>query len=309
MVALLDSPPSHRAPRFPRYRRKIARVPARSAAGRRDLNLLPIEMKVNSANPPAGTAGGKYSDPDRPTRGSADNLFSVWPEEDFTVKIQLPDTFQLPPGLIKWSVQGESISIPDNTKEFTFNWATPGLRRIEIRIGESIFLVWVDLPDVGTLNQNEAAMAVDPFSALAIAAHAATAILYANNSYPISPKRDAMMHSFWNALCASDNSVDFGAILLIGRAHEFNNKFGIPNFFWQDGNPQHAFNTTMDLRNNGIGTTASHSIVGVPDWNAILPDLENKYNAGQMWIYDGNTSQGASEGILSKSNREKIFPQ
>jgi hypothetical protein len=96
---------------------------------------------------------------------------------------------------------------------------------------------------------------------------------------------------------------------MIGRAHEFNNKFGIPNFFWQSGDSQYAFNSTMDLRNNGIGLTAAHSIVGVPDLNDILSDLDIKYTSGQMWIYDGNTSEGASEGILSKSNRQKIQPQ
>lgn len=276
------------------------------------VRLAPLEVKVNSANPPEGTAGGKYSDPDRPKRGNADNLFSVWPGEDFTVKVKIPATFQLPQGLIKWSVEGEAISIPDNTKEFTFNWGTPGLRRIEIRVGESTFLVWVDLPDVGTLNQNEALLAVDSVSAVAILAHAVTASAYTNDdtNFPtFTPKRDAMKHSFWNALCISDNSIDPAAILTVGTAHEFNNKFGIPEFVFDQPGPGPAFATTMDLRNNAIGLTTAHSIVGVPDWNAILADLEIKYSLGQMWIYDGTTDEGSSEGILSKSNQLKIFPQ
>jgi hypothetical protein len=44
VVALLNSPLPHRAPRLPRLRREIARPRARSSAGRRDLNLLPVDI-------------------------------------------------------------------------------------------------------------------------------------------------------------------------------------------------------------------------------------------------------------------------
>jgi len=46
VVALLDSPRLHRAQRLPRLRREIARPRTRSAAGRRNFNLLPVEIKV-----------------------------------------------------------------------------------------------------------------------------------------------------------------------------------------------------------------------------------------------------------------------
>jgi hypothetical protein len=106
--------------------------PARTAE-----TLLPVEIKVNSANPPAGTAGAKYSNPDRPINGNADNLFSVWRGEDLTVKMKLLDSFQLPSGLIKWIVAGESI--PDNTKEHTFDWGAKGAKHIEFKLENPSF--------------------------------------------------------------------------------------------------------------------------------------------------------------------------
>jgi hypothetical protein len=151
------------------------------------VNLLPVEVKVNSANPPAGTSGAKYENPDRPTKGIADNLFSVWPGEDFTVKVKLPDSFQLPTGLIKWTVAGESI--PDNTKEHTFNWNTTGTKHIKISVGESTFNVWVDLPNVGNLSQGDALLAVDPISSSSLALYGAIALTYANQTWPTAVPR------------------------------------------------------------------------------------------------------------------------
>jgi len=97
--------------------------------------LLPVEIKVSSANSPTGGAPKYTVNPEIPKRGNADNLFSVWPEEDFTVKVELPESFHLPPNLIKWNVPGENI--PDNAKENTFNWTAVGTKRIEVQIGES----------------------------------------------------------------------------------------------------------------------------------------------------------------------------
>ena len=269
--------------------------------------LVPFVIKVNSANPPAGTSGAKYTNPDRPTIGNADNLFSVWPGEDFTVKVKLPESFQLPSGLIKWTAAGESI--PDNTKEHTFNWSTTGTMHVKIKVGESKFSVWVDLPDVGSLSQGDALLAVDPISSASLALYGAIALTHANQTWPTAvPKKDAIRHSYWTAMCASDILVSNAAVLLVTTAHEHNNKFGVPNFFWQTGAPQDAFNTTMDLRNNLIGLATGHfSVLGTPEFTAILQDLENQYQQGLMWIYDGSTSETASEGILNKSNQQKIY--
>ena len=269
--------------------------------------LLPVEIKVSSAKPPAGTSGAKYTSPDRPTKGSADNLFSVWPGEDFTVKVKLPESFQLPPGLIKWTVAGGSI--PDNTKEHTFNWSTTGTKHVEIKVGQSKFSVWVDLPDVGSLSQGDALFAVDPISSASLALYGVIALTHANQTWPAAvPKKDAIRHSYWMAMCASDMLVSNSAVLLVSTAHEHNNKFGVPNFFWQTGAPQDAFNSTMDLRNNLIGLSTEHfTALGTPDYTAILQDLDNFYQQGLMWIYDGSTSETASEGVLKKSNQQKIY--
>lgn len=65
----------------------------------------------------------------------------------------------------------------------------------------------------------------------------------------------------------------------------------------------------MDLRNNLIGSTTAHTTwSGVPDRPAILNDLRGQYSRGLMWIYDGNGSEAQSEGIITKSDRKKIFP-
>ena len=40
----------------------------------------------------------------------------------------------------------------------------------------------------------------------------------------------------------------------------------------------------------------------------ILAALENAYDSGGLRIYDGDTSQGDSEGIILKSDGTKIHP-
>lgn len=167
------------------------------------------------------------------------------------------------------------------------------------------------MPDVGGLSQADALLAVDPNSSASLFLYGVIALTYANQTWPTSvPKEDAIRHSYWTAMCASDLFVSNAATLLVATAHEHNNKFGVPNFFWQTGAPQDSFNSTMDLRNNNIGLGTGHfTEFGTPNFTAILKDLENQYQQGLMWIYDGITSEKASEGILKKSNQERIYAQ
>jgi uncharacterized membrane protein len=266
------------------------------------LLLVPIELKVSSANAPTGSAP-KYAE--SPKKMNADNLFAVWPSEDFTVKVKLPDSFQLPAAFIKWVVPDETI--PYNTTEHTFSWNTTGAKRIKVQVSDSEFTVWVDLPNVGTVTQGAALLTVGPITAAAIVLYGTEARDYANQNYGVTPKRDAIRHSYWTALCASDILVDIEGVIYVTTAHEYNNKWGYDEF----GNPvakEQAFNSTMDLRSNLLGSSTVHTqVTGGPDRDAILIDLLNQYDLGLMWIYDGEGSQDQSEGILWKSNQTKIF--
>jgi len=47
--------------------------------------------------------------------------------------------------------------------------------------------------------------------------------------------------------------------------------------------------------------------LGAPKIGAILIDLDQKYKAGQMFIWDGGGEEKDSEGILVKSDGERIF--
>ena len=257
--------------------------------------LLPVQIKVSSADSPS-TSAPKYAE--APEEGNADNLFSVWLGEDFTVKVKLPESFQLPPNLIKWNVPGENI--PDNTKEYTFNWTAVGTKRIEVQVGESTFEIWVDVPHVGDVGQLQAIVTMPPWATAQIGSWGTFAQNYCNTHYPESPKRDAIRHSYWCALSVSDGYVTQDQVLYFTTTHEHDDK-------WTDN--EQSFNTTMDLWNNFTGSTvdiAVPSLPPTPNTSLILQALEQKYSAGELWIFDGNTSQGASEGIILKSDGSKI---
>jgi hypothetical protein len=214
----------------------------------------------------------------------------------------LPESFQLPPNLIKWNVPGENI--PDNAKEHTFNWTAVGTKRIEVQIGESKFEIWVDVPHVGDVGQAQAIATMPPWATAQIGAWAVFAQDYCNANYPVSPKRDAIRHSYWCALSASDGYVTQDQILYFATAHEFDDK-------WNDTPREQAFNSTMDLWNNFVGSTVNIShptLPPTPNITQILQTLEQKYSAGELRIYDGSTSEGESEGIILKSNGTKIHP-
>jgi hypothetical protein len=267
-----------------------------------EVRLLPVQIKVSSANSPTGSDPKYTVTPEIPKKGNADNLFSVWPEEDFTVKVKLPESFQLPPNLIKWNVPGENI--PDNAKEHTFNWTAVGTKRIEVQIGESKFEIWVDVPHVGDVGQAQAIATMPPWATAQIGAWAVFAQDYCNANYPVSPKRDAIRHSYWCALSASDGYVTQDQILYFATAHEFDDK-------WNDTPREQAFNSTMDLWNNFVGSTVNIShptLPPTPNITQILQTLEQKYSAGELRRYDGSTSEGESEGIILKSNGTKIHP-
>lgn len=271
--------------------------------------LLPVQIKATSNGFPPTGLPGKYSS--TPEKGSVDNLISVWPAEELKITIDIPEPFKSnpPAGLISWNAPDHTV--PDQTTEFTFSWLDTGTKTIQITIGGSTFKVVVDVPNVGNISQGDALLALDPITAASVVAFGIEAMNYSNDpaNFPsVVPKKDAIRHSYWTALCASDSLVNNSGVLFVTTAHEHNNKWEGSSFGGSTA-PQQAFNSTMDLRNNLIGIATSHMTgIGTPDRAAILQDLNQQYQQGLMWIYDGSTSEAASEGILSKSNRQKIYP-
>jgi hypothetical protein len=88
--------------------------------------------------------------------------------------------------------------------------------------------------------------------------------------------------------------------LLISTWHEHDNRGDEPH--------QQAFNSTMDLHNNAVGSTISHTtLLGLPDRTPIQNDITQQYTNGGLWIWAGGGAQENSEGILVKSNGTKIY--
>jgi len=270
------------------------------------VTLMAVTTKATSHGFPPTGLSGKYDE--TPEKGSIDNLISVWPSEEITVIVNLPEPFKSnpDPGLITW--EAPEHTVPDQTTEYKFKWTDTDTKTVKITVGSSTFKVVIDLPNVGNISQTDALLAVDPISAGGIVTYGNQALIYANAQYPTAtPKKDAIRHSYWTALCVSDVLVDPQAVLFVTTAHEHNNKWGVDKY-GGSVEPQQAFNSTMDLRNNLIGLSTIHSTgAGTPNETVILQDLNAQYEQGLMWIYDGDASEDVSEGILSKSNHQKIY--
>jgi hypothetical protein len=127
---------------------------------------------------------------------------------------------------------------------------------------------------------------------------AADAESYAYQTYGETPKADAFRHAYWTANSVSDVWVSKADIDMISTAHEYTNR----------ANKQQAFNSTMDLHNNAVGSTINLSNWGLSDLPAIRATILQKYENGDLRIWIGEGEQQDSEGVLIKSNGEKIFP-
>ncbi len=267
-----------------------------------EVSLLPVDIKVHQDKPDPNGVPPKYDN--APKNYTASNLFVVWPDHEFTVKLKLPAPFDqqqnLSAGLIKWQVPGHSI--PDNTLEAKdIKWALEDTYEIKITIGEHMHKVHVKVPDVGVLSQFEAS-SVLPNAAAALLYHRQAAIDY-GNTHPISAQKDAMRHSYWCALSVSTGGVTASDVYFVTTAHEYENRYV---------GKQPAFNSTMDLKNNEVGMFTNHQVNGLPDEAAIQADLTQKYAAGEMYIWERppgrDVGQEQSEGIIVKSNLTRVHP-
>jgi len=264
--------------------------------------VLNVELKVTHPAPSPTGSAAKYSND--PSIGSADNLFSTWPNEQFRVRVNIEPvdiTNSMPSGFIHWTAEG--FTIPDNTTEFTFSWGSTGVKDITVEVPSYGITkeVYIDVPNVGILSQAAAAALVGPVAAALITNYGLDAIDYANNTFPVGPQRDAFRHAYWNSLSVSHVIVTEQQSLLVTTGHEHDNR--------DDDVPrQQAFNSTMDLHNNLVGANISHTtLLGTPDKTAIQTDINQQYANGALWIWDGGGAQENSEGILVKSDRAKIY--
>lgn len=271
-------------------------------------SVLPVEIKANqTVNGPQGSAP-KYHD--APRQGSATNLLSVWPNEAITLKVKIPAPFDtaanLPGNFIVWNVPG--FTIPNNSLEADLHWpiiigGNP-IKEISITIGGTQFKVYIKVQGVGLLTQVDAS-ALFPNAAAALAAYRSDAVAY-GLTFPAGPQQDAMRHAYWSALGTSTLGVSPGDVEPITTAHEHDNRY-----FYTP--PQQAFNSTMDIQNNKVGRSVNINTGGFPDKPAIQAALLAKYAAGEMYVWKippgaSSPNEGASEGILMKSDGTPIYP-
>ena len=264
------------------------------------VSVLKVELKSTHPQDPGPTgSAAKYNN--NPTNGSADNLFSTWLNEQFRVNVNIQPTElanNLPSGFIKWTAAGFTIS--DNTTNYTFSWDSTGVKEITVELPSCGITkkVRVDVPDVGILSQT-AAVALVGAPSVFVLAYAQEAINYSNINFPVGPQRDAFRHAYWMSLSVSQLGVAQWEALLISTGHEHNNR---------DDDHQQAFNSTMDLHNNSVGSGITHTtLLGTPDRTPIQNDITQQYTNGGLWIWRGGGAQENSEGILVKSNGSKIY--
>ena len=265
--------------------------------------LLPIDIKVHQTKKGPQNSDPKYKD--APKAYIASNLFSVWPNEEAIVKIKLPPPFDqqanLPANLIKWEVPGHTIA--NNTLEAPLSWGSLGnsIKEVKITVGGSEFKLHFKVQTVGILSELEASALV-PNASPIMFAYRQESIAF-GTSYPAGPQDDAMRHAYWCSVSVSTFPVTAGDVELISTGHEYSNRYD---------DKQQAFNSTMDLKNNAVGMAVNHQANGLPDRAAIRTDLEQRYNAGEMYIWEipngaASRLQQDSEGIIIKSNGTRVY--
>ena len=252
-----------------------------------------------------------------PRNGSADNLFSTWPGEQFKVDVVFSPKLEagdLPNNAITWTASSGEV-IPNNSLSHTFTWSSTGVKTITVNFPLWGFsrTVHVDVPDVGTVSRQDAALAVAtmlppiptlfPYNpAVTLLESGIEAMNYANQNFGNEPMRDAFRHAYWNALAVSHWGVTAFMVDLVTTGHEFDNR----------ASGQQAFNSSMDLYNNRVGQTIEiMRLDGAPAKRRIRERIIELYASGDFWIWRRGqnfvNSEQNSEGILIKSNRSKIY--
>lgn len=283
------------------------------------VNLLTVEIKATSYGVDYGKTinredkflSGSYHG--TPAKSSIDNLIAVWPGEWLQLAVTIQGN-QLP---ITWTAQG--FTIPNGSISHLFKWneGDYGLKTIHIQVGGQSFTVKIEVPNVGPAREEIVAGQIGFESAGVIKKYSDLSRSYVDNNLgpDETPLKNAIRHSYWNALCASDHELPINDVIRQTTAHEYNNRYGLGTAFNAIGIPLQidtpvmpAFDSAIDLHNNAVGRTVIHKVRptidhpdGFPDARAILADLYGKYANGILWSdYEG-------EGIIVKSNGRKIY--
>ena len=267
------------------------------ATGPHAVLLLPVQIKT-----PSMPYGGNNSV--HPV-GPINNIVSEWPNDSMVLQVDsggVLNATNLPPNFIQWSAPDHTISA--NQLSATLVWSTPGTRQVVITVSGTIYRVVIDVPDVGSYSETFAA-ALDPIEAAMAFQYAQEAMSWAAIALPDDPNNNgteganALQHSCWNALMASDLFIGPAEALFFSTAHEYTGKASAGGL---------AYDSTMDLHNNYIGSLVIHrSWTGSADSDAIHTDLLGRLSAGDLWIIKQEPTGDHVRHVI-KSNGKKVYP-
>jgi len=255
--------------------------------------LVPVEIKA--ASPPYATSASF-------PRGPVNNIISAWAGDSTRLVVDLPfdDSWTLPPNFIEWNVPGPGNEIPVNERKPTVSWSNPGVKQLLVKVGGRYFHIVIDVPDVGAISQTTAAL-LNPIGAALSIAYATDAEFWAasalsdDHANEGTGKANALQHSAWNAFMASDIFLQPIGALYFSKAHEFSGKAA----------GSLAYDSTMDLHNNELGSEEVHSILGLADYSAIKSALLARLRSGDLWVIAPHNDQEI--GHVIKSNGEKVY--
>jgi hypothetical protein len=262
--------------------------------GNKHLVLL-VPVEINVASPPYATSASF-------PRGPVNNIISAWAGDSTRLVVDLPfdDSWTLPPNFIEWNVPGPGNEIPVNERKPTVSWSNPGVKQLLVKVGGRYFHIVIDVPDVGAISQTTAAL-LNPIGAALSIGYATDAEFWAasalsdDHANEGTGKANALQHSAWNAFMASDIFLQPIGALYFSKAHEFSGKAA----------GSLAYDSTMDLHNNEIGSEEVHSILGLPDYSAIKSALLARLRSGDLWVIAPHNDQEI--GHVIRSNGKKVY--
>lgn len=280
--------------------------------------LLPLEVRAFQDEDGPHGSPPMYAPP-RPDDGQPfGDLLSLWPAEKATFGIGEPiagmlQRNELPAGTVKWT--GDDLIEKTDVATFDVQWWTPGLKHVNLQIGATIYHLYVNIPDTGSLDFTPPGLTPGSNQALKNAIGrieygkilAAGGVVrdwvrnrYGQDGATGGTRQDAIRHSSWNAVSAEQ--VGKAKTIVFSTANEFHGQYFTAGF---------ASNCTMDLHNNEAGAIAGDAYLNATPLktaNELIDAMEVKFNAGELWVWTPpNANVNQHSHILKKSNRNKIF--
>ena len=263
-----------------------------------DAYLLPLEVRSNTFPH---------------TAGNLDSLAGAWDGKPLNLHLYADgvDLQSIAPG-VTWFTSGALPPPPPNAISADLQWSTTGIKIVQINVLGIQKKVYVDVPEVGTIGRAQAAL-LEPLKGYSALVHSFVAdalVPRARAIFGSDQKANAIKHSYWASLIASDPNHYIGnpsegedAALFFTTAHEYSNR--------QEN--ALAIDSTMDLHNNKIGAGVFHMATAIDsngqpyyvhDYHAIKLDIATKLLNGSLRIIDHQDNN-----LVIKSNDKKIFPE